>query len=178
MKTRVVMILLLAVCLPAGLSAAKAAQGAVAVYVSAPMKDGFVDTDKDTQDSVKDVKGRLSGMNEFRIATSREDADVVLTVLMRDTGSSAFGQRVTYSGYSNSYYQNAQLTSTPMVAQTRWVTAVMEVGEYRKEFTGTSHTIPGARMGTWTECAKNLAKDLKAWVVANREQLLERRADR
>ncbi len=58
-----------------------------------------------------------------------------------------------------------------MVEETLWVTAVMEVGSYRKEFTGTALNIPGVRWGRWTECAINLAKDLEAWAVANGDQL-------
>ncbi len=152
MKSRIALSLLLAVCLPVALHAQGAGQAPVAVYVSAPMKDGFVDTNKGIQDSVKDVQRRLSGMKEFRLVESREKADITVTVLMRGVGSEAYGQRLNYTEYSGSYYKNAQLTNTPMVAQTLWVSAVMEVGAYRKEFTGTALNVPGQRWGRWSEC--------------------------
>ena len=175
MKTRIVLSLLLAVCLPAALRTQGTAQAPVAMYVSAPMKDGFVDTNKDIQDSVKDVQRRLSGMKEFRLVGSREKADIIVTVLMRGVGSEAYGQRLNYSEYSGWYYRDAQLTSIPMVTQTLWVSAVMEVGAYRKEFTGTALNVPGQRWGRWSECADHLAKDLKSWTIANREQIRQHR---
>ena len=94
---------------------------------------------------------------------------------MRDVGSETYGQRLTYSEYSGQYYKNAQLTNTPMVAQTLWVSAVMKIASYRKEFVRTAVSIPGVRWGRWTECASNLAKDLKSWTLANREQIEQRR---
>ena len=146
----------------------------VSVFVSAPMRNGFVDTNKEIQDSVNDIRGRLSGMKEFRIANTRDDADLVLTVVTRGIGSEQYGQRLQYT----EYYKNAELTSTPIVVSTLWVTAVINVGDYRKEFVGTSVNNPGIRLGTWRECAKNLADGLRAWAVANAEQLKQRRRSR
>ena len=116
----------------------------VSVYVSAPIRDGFVDTDKETQDSIKDFRGKLSGMKEFRIVETREAADLVITIVTRGVGSETYGQRLNYSEYSGRYYKNAQLTNTPIVAQTLWVSAVMEIGGYRKEL--------WAPRGTYQEC--------------------------
>jgi hypothetical protein len=149
----------------------------VSVYVSAPIRDGFVDTDKEIQDSIKDLRGKLSGMKEFQMVESPEGADLLITVVTRGVGSEAYGQRLSYSEYFGRYYSNAQLISTPIVAQTLWVSAVLEIGEYRKEFVGTARNIPGVRWGRWSECATNLAKDLKAWAVANREQIKQQRND-
>lgn len=170
MRARMGLFLLLGICTP--LAAQR--PGPVFVYVSAPLKDGFVDTDSKIQDSVRDVQRRLAHMKEFKLADSRDKADLVLTVLMRGVGQERYGQRVTYSEQSGTYYRNAELTNTPIVEQTLWVSAVIEVGTYRKEFVGTSRNIPGVRWGTWTECAANLAKDLKSWAVANRDQIGQR----
>src|SRR5690348_17216600 len=114
-------------------------------------------------------------MKEFRIVEGPSQADLLLTVVMRGVGSETYGQRINYSEYSGPYHKNAQLTNTPMVAQTLWVSAVMEIGSYRKEFTGTAVNVPGVRWGRWNECADHLAKDLKSWAVANREQIQQHR---
>jgi len=141
------------------------------VYLSAPTRDGFVDTSKDIQDSIKDIRGRLASMKEFQIVDSREKADVVLTVVTRGVGSQAYGQRLSYT----EYYNNAVLTSLPVVANTYWVATVMEVGSYRKEFSGAYTHQYAYSMGAWGECAKQLANDVRAWAKANASQLKQRR---
>lgn len=161
--------------LSGSLSAAEPNKAIATVYVSAPMRDGFVDTGKEIQDTVKDVRSHLSGMKEFRVVESPSQADLVLTVVMRGVGSQSYGQRINYSEQGGPYYKNAQLTNTPMVAQTLWVSAVMAIGTYNKEFTGTALNVPGVRWGRWNECADHLAKDLKSWAVANREQIEQHR---
>lgn len=161
--------------LSGSLSAADPKQAIATVYVSAPMRDGFVDTGKEIQDSVKDVRNRVSGMKEFRIVETQSQADLVVTVVMRGVGSETYGQRINYSEYGGPYYKNAQLTNVPMVAQTLWVSAVMEIGTYRKEFTGTAVNVPGVRWGRWNECADHLAKDFRSWALANREQIKQHR---
>jgi hypothetical protein len=143
----------------------------VSVYVSAPMRGGFADTNKDTEDSIKDVRDRLSGMKEFVVVDSRQNADIILTVVTRGVGSATFGQRLSYS----QYYKGADLTSTPIVANTFWVTTMMQVGEYRKEFVGAHTQESQYSVGAWTECAKQVADNLKSWALANAEQLRQRR---
>jgi len=145
------------------------------VYVSAPLKDGFVDTNKDIQDSVKDVQHQLSRMKEFGLTENVELADLSITILTRGVGSETYGHRLNYTEYSGRYYTNAQLTSMPMVAQTLWLSVVMEIGTHRKEFTGTALNVPGVRWGRWTECATNLAKNVRVWAVANQQQIKQLR---
>ncbi|HKW97342.1 MAG TPA: hypothetical protein VJN43_06380 [Bryobacteraceae bacterium] len=166
LKYATILLELSGICFPAQPSKAIAN-----VYVSAPLKEGFVDTDKEIEDSVNDIRSHLSRMKEFRIVESPSQADLVLTVVMRGIGSESYGQRINYSEYGGPYYKNAQLTNTPMVAQTLWVSAVIEIGTYRKEFVGTALNVPGVRWGRWNECANHLAKDLRSWAVANREQI-------
>lgn len=143
----------------------------ITVYLAAPTRDGFVDTNKDIQDSIKDVRDRLSGMRELLVVSSREKADIVLTIVTRGVGSEAYGSRLRYS----EYYNNAVLTSEPMVANTFWVASVMEAGAYRKEFMGAYTHELAYSMGAWGECAKRIGNDLKSWVIANAEQLRQRR---
>ena len=158
--------------LSCGLLAAQVKQGQIAtLYISAPLRQGFVDTNKEIQDSVQDVRKHVSGMKEFRVVDRPDQADLILTVVTRGVGSESYGQRINYQEYGTLYYKNAQLTSTTMVKQTLWVSAVMQIRDYRKEFVGTAVNVPGVRWGRWNECAINLAKDLRAWAIANRDQL-------
>ena len=145
----------------------------VSVYVSAPIRDGFIDTNKEIQGSIKDLRHKLSGMKKlFRLVDVREEADIVVTVVTRGVGSETYGERLSYT----EYYNNAVLTSGPMVANTFWVAAVMEVGTYRKEFMGTYTNNSRYSLGAWGDCAKDIAKDLKSWVVANIGQIIQRRS--
>ena len=138
------------------------------------MRDGFFDTNKEIQGSVKDLRRKLSGMKKlFRLVDVREGADIVVTVVTRGVGSETYGERLSYT----EYYNNAVLTSAPIVANTFWVAAVMEVGTYRKEFTGAYTHEYKYSMGAWGECAKKIAKDLKSWVVANLGQIKQRRGN-
>ena len=83
----------------------------VSVYVSAPMRDGFFDTNKEIQGSVKDLRRKLSGMKKLvRLFDVREGADIVVTVVTRDVGSETYGERLSYT----EYYNNAVLTSVSL----------------------------------------------------------------
>ena len=163
------MLLVLMLCV----ALANAQADRVTVHVLAPMRDGFVDTSKGIQDSIKDVSSRLEKMREFQLVDTREKAEIVLTVITRGVGVEAYGQRMSY----REYFNNTILTSEPVLTSTYWVTTVMEVGHYRKELLG-SRTREGSSsisMGAWGGCADQITDDLKAWVVANREQLRQRR---
>ena len=52
---------------------------------------------------------------------------------------------------------------------------MMEVGPYRKEFTGAYTNQSAYSMGAWSDCAKQIANNLRAWAMANSEQLRARR---
>lgn len=141
----------------------------ISVYVTAPIRDGFVDAVKDVQDSVKDVQKKFP-RGSMRLAASAADADVVLTIVARGVGSESFGQRLTLTRY----YNNTVLTSAPMYSSTWWVAGVIEVGTYRKEFSGTYTHPPGLAYygGAWTTCAGEIVKGLESWISANSESLL------
>ncbi len=138
-----------------------------------------MDTSKQIQDSVKDIRNRLKKKKEFQLVDSREKADINLTVVTRGIGYNTFGKRLSYTeyydekkGYDEKDYKRTILVeSVPMVSKTLWVASVIEVGQYRKEFVGAT----GDWTNTWGSCATKIVNDVKAWAVTNREQLMQRR---
>ena len=151
------------------------ADARIGVYVTAPMRDGFVDTGKDVQDSVKDVRNKIGDTKELRLVNQAADADVILTVVTRGIGSQAYGVRTNvYSGY----YTGTEVSTQPIVANTFWISTVLQAGTYRKEFTGTHTQASAASLGAWTDIAGRIAKEVKAWVSANAEQLRAKRTSK
>ena len=148
------------------------AGNAVTVFVSAPMRDGFVDTDKNISDSVNDVRSRISKSKDMIAVDRPEIADVTLVVTLRGIGSESYGQRVSV----RVTYRGADLDTTPLVANTFWVSSVLQVGTYRKEFLGTRTQSSAQSLGAWGLCADELVKNLGAWVSANRANIAARRA--
>jgi hypothetical protein len=153
---------LLAISMPV-----QSAQAHFPIFISAPMREGFYDTGKDTQDSIKDIKGQLAKQKNVNldIIEDRAKATIVLTVVSRGVGSQAYGSRVSVQ----QYYRGATLENTPMVANTYWVSTMMQVGTYKKEFTGAYTNTAGSSMGAWGQCAQQIAKNVTSWTVANAE---------
>jgi hypothetical protein len=147
----------------------------ISVYVGAPMRDGFVDTGKDIQDSVKDVRSKIRDVKELRVVDQVSDADVVLTVVTRGVGSEAFGVR---TNVYNTYYSGTEISTAPILANTFWISTVMQVGKYRKEFTGQQTQSSAYSLGAWSEIAGRIAKEVRAWSIANADQLRAKRATR
>ncbi len=147
----------------------------ISVDVGAPMRDGFVDTGKDIQDSVKDVRNKIRDVKELRVVDQVSNADVVLTVVTRGIGSEAFGVR---TNVYNTYYSGTEVSTAPIMANTFWISTVMQVGKYRKEFTGQQTQSSAYSLGAWSEIAGRIAKEVRAWSIANAEQLRAKRATR
>jgi hypothetical protein len=139
-----------------------------AVFVSAPQRDGFFDTTKDIQDSIKDIRDKLSKEKNviLTVIDDRKKADVILTVVHRGRGDQAYGQRVEFQDY----YGGASLQHVPMVATTYWVSTMMQVGAYKKEFTGTqTQDNQGVNMsyGAWSKCANAIVSNISSWTKTN-----------
>lgn len=138
------------------------------VFVSAPQRDGFFDTTKDIQDSIKDIRDKLSKEKNviLTIIDDRKKADVILTVVHRGIGNLAYGQRVEFQDY----YGGASLQQVPMVATTYWVSTMMQVGAYKKEFTGTqTQDQQGVKLtyGAWGKCANAIVSNISSWTKTN-----------
>jgi hypothetical protein len=138
------------------------------IFISAPQRDGFFDTTKNIQDSIKDIKQSLSKEKDviLTIIDDRSKADVILTVVERGIGNQAYGRRIEFEAY----YGGANLQQVPMVASTYWVSTMMQVGRYKKEFTGTqTQDQQGSTLtfGAWGKCASLISTNVASWTKAN-----------
>jgi len=139
------------------------------VYVSAPVREGFFDTNKGIEDSIKDIRGQLSGMREITVVDSQDKADVVLTVIGRGVGFESYGQRLSYVNY----FGYAELYNVPLTAQTYWISSVMQVGNYKKEFVGIYTRTQWADVASlWGRATNQITKSVQAWIKTNTMQLL------
>jgi hypothetical protein len=138
------------------------------VFISAPQRDGFFDTTREIQDSIKDLRDKLSREKNVNLSITddRKNADVILTVVQRGIGNMAYGRRVEFQDY----YGGASLQQVPMVASTYWVSTMMQVGGYKKEFTGTqTQDNNGANLsfGAWGKCAGLITSNIASWTRTN-----------
>jgi hypothetical protein len=138
------------------------------VFISAPQRDGFFDTNKEIQDSIKDLRDKLSKEKNVNltITDDRKNADVILTVVQRGTGNQAYGRRVEFQ----EYYGGASLQNVPMIATSYWVSTMMQVGAYKKEFTGVQSQDQNGgsfTMGAWGKCAGQIAINIGSWTRTN-----------
>ena len=90
---------------------------------------------------------------------------MTLTVVQRGVGSQAWGQRVSFQRY----YGGAELVSQPIVANTFWLSTILEVGRYKKEFIGTWTQESRDAMGAWRQIAGDVVRNVTSWLTANRE---------
>jgi hypothetical protein len=138
------------------------------VFISAPQRDGFFDTTREIEDSIKDLRARLAKEKDVNltITDDRKNADVVLTVVRRGTGNQAYGQRIEFQ----EYYGGASLAQVPMIATSYWVSTMMQVGAYKKEFTGvqTQDQSGGSfTLGAWGKCAGQITTNIASWTRTN-----------
>jgi len=154
--------------------------------------EGFVDnTNQFVLDSLKDLQKALSKEYIMKSYWAKPDsfartttklrfvlvaeptkADMVLTVAARGTSVASFGTRTTMD-----FYRGVVLADTvPTAAITRWVSLVMEVGSYRREFVTSSTNGSGWSLGAWKADAGLLAQMVAGWVILNEDQMRLRQA--
>lgn len=136
------------------------ADARIAVYVTAPTRDGFIDTDKAIRDSIKDLQNNIRNKRGLRVADDQASSDIVLRVIGRGVVSSRRGDMaLPFLG---------GVVVAPMYASKKVVRAVLEVGEFRKDFVEFEDG--------YGDCAERIAKQVAAWVEANTDTLRQRRA--
>ena len=146
--------------------------------------EGFVDsTDKWLQDSVKDIRSSLNNRSFhpnkgfkgsealYTVVDDPSKADLTLTVVARGTNAAQFGSRSTLTVYRGIAF----VDTVPNIGMTRWVSAEITVGTYRKEIVAWATNRPVFSAGSWTLDAKNLGLLTADWVMQNEERLLELR---
>jgi len=138
--------------------------------------EGFIDADnKWSRDSVKDLRRMLhkkwfhpkrgwpGSHTHFTVVASPTEADLTLTVVTRGINMESFGQRT-----SIAFYRNVVLFDTvPMIGVTRWISIVLSVGTYRKEFVAWASNQSRWSLGSWTRASRAMAFASASWVMAN-----------
>ena len=70
--------------------------GRFAIYLSAPIHDGYIDIDQGILDSLRDLRNQFARMKAFAVVDDRKKADMILTVVMRGVGPAKYAERLTY----------------------------------------------------------------------------------
>jgi hypothetical protein len=144
----------------------------VSIYLAAPTKDGFVDTNKGIQDSIKDVRKRLVKDKRIAIVEEPERADVVLTIVGRGIHYEKTGiTEVTTNSYDSETSSRTETTTQDNYSSGMWVTAVMQFGKFQKQINAGYNNEPGG----WSECATQIADDVKSWIAANATRIVQQR---
>lgn len=149
--------------------------------------EGFVDgSDKVLVDSVADLFKALDGQNfhpdrgypgtpsHYVAVSDPAKADIIVTVAARGISTASLGARTTMQVYNGVVIAD----TVPTVGVTRWVSMVLSVGTYRKEFVAWSTNQSRFSVGAWTGDAKRLALMAAAWVMANEAQIRKRQIER
>ena len=144
----------------------------ISIYLAAPIKDGFVDTNKGIQDSIKDVRKRLVKDKRIAIVDDPNRADVVLTIVGRGIHYERTGRtEVTTNFYDSETSSRTETTTQDVYSSGMWVSAVMQFGKVQKQINAGFNNEPGG----WGECATQIADDVKSWISANATRIVQLR---
>jgi hypothetical protein len=138
----------------------------LSIYIGQEVPDGSVEVDKGIQDSIQDIREEVGRCPEptfpwwsrpacedspLRLVADEQAADVRLYVLRRRTGPTV---------------------STPGRSSARHVETVLRFGAYERPF------VAEDLKQKWRQCARVIAKDVSAWLEANRERIVDSRRAR
>lgn len=132
--------------------------GPVTVYVGPlPSGDGFVETDKDTGDSIKDISKALRQQKAVKVVDDERAADVRLYVVTRGSHYIPGGSTIATRAGTSTYYGSAPNTAYHLET-------VLRAGDYERVFSAEG-------IWTWSSLAGRIAKDVAVWTAANRERV-------
>ena len=95
------------------------------------------------------------------LAADPAQADLLLTVAARGTSTQELGSRTTMAVYRGVVTAD----TVPTVGVTRWVSIVLSVGTYRKEFLTWTTNKSAFSLGSWTADANLLAQYVLGWTM-------------
>ena len=130
------------------------------IYVGPQIREGFVDVDAGTLNSIVDLESEIYNFREFKLVDKTDDADLVLFVLGRGRVSEEL-LAIQESGGSSGIAIGGIVSVLPDSKPT--VRTLLKVGTYEKPLTGQS--------GTWIGAAAEVVKDLRVWTKQNRDRL-------
>ncbi|MEO5760739.1 MAG: hypothetical protein ABIR28_00360 [Vicinamibacteria bacterium] len=128
----------------------------VAAFVTAQMRDGLANVDHGIRDSIKDIQSEVRRSKEFTLAQEAEDAVVIITVIGRNTPGNS--HRVPFPVGPG--------MSMMMPVRRRAIDIILRVGSVQREMTSEPEGDD-----RWKAAAKQLVKDVAAFVDANRAAL-------
>jgi len=144
----------------------------VSLFLAAPTKDGFVDTNKGIQDSIKDIRKRLAKDKRIVIVDDPSRADMVLTVVARGISYERTGQtQVTTNYFDSESTTRVETTTQDIYSSEMWVKTVLKLGHMEREVNGGYSNEPGG----WGACATQITDDVKSWVAANAPRIVQLR---
>jgi hypothetical protein len=157
----VVVFVLLGLCLPALARAQSPIDERIGVYVTAPVRDGFIDINKEISDSIDDLKDNMRKKRGIVLTKDAQSADVILRVVARG--------KVSHKAGDATLPLLNGIVALPLYDDVKVVRTVLEVGDFRKEF--------NAATAGYGDSAEEIDRQVHAWITANRDTLLARRSD-
>jgi hypothetical protein len=131
----------------------------VAIFVGPQTRDGFIDVDAGILDSIRDIQGELKRSRRFTLAQSADRATIVLLVVGRRTPGS--------SGSIGVPIGNIAMF---LPVKRRAVDTILRVGTYEKPITSEAED-----NDSWRASARQVVRDVTAWVDANQQAIAGRR---
>ncbi len=145
------------VCWPADATQATREER-IAIYVGPQTRDGFIDVDQGILDSIKDIQNEFRSSRQFQVVRTSDEATLVLVVVGRRIAGSSGGVGVPI-GFG---------MSVMIPVKRRAIDTVLRVGSYEKATTSEDDD-----RDSWRAAAKQVVKDVTAWVEANRSSLVK-----
>jgi hypothetical protein len=139
----------------------------ITIFVGFPVRDdGFVDADRSTSDSIKDIR------EAYVLGRGHGPATSAGTLYVPGTTTYNPGTTTT-TQIGGTTWQNttpATVTTAPglsieMQSKLTYVATTLRIGTFERPFVG-----EGQDAG-WRACAKKIAQDVATWLTANRERI-------
>jgi hypothetical protein len=134
-----------------------AAQQRIKIFIGPPTRDGFVEVDSGVRDSIGDITRQFTGDKKYLIVQTREQASLVIEISRRGiAGTKSDGAVIVPVG--------PLAIAASVSTDIRVIEGVLKVGDY-------SRPLLAEKSDDWGDLGKDIAKDVKAWVAANRSKL-------